>query len=921
MRASCLLPVAIAAVLLVPCAGANPRSDGMTRANVAFETALADTNDIVNVVGDTLMTVRPGGQPLRIPYFSNRLLDASYPDVDRAILVICGTLRNADDYYHSVMDAAALAGGADSHTLILAPQFLVEGDIAQHDLPSDILYWAYYGWRRGDQSLDSAQHPRPARISSFAVADTILIRLAQLNPNLRQIVVAGHSAGGQFSNLYAAGSRVEEMITSQYGIAIRHIVSNPSCYIYFSDERWIRGTYYTFATPTAEQIADCPDYNHYKYGLEYPNEYMAIGSDRLIQQYGTRQVIYLLGGADTNPSDFYLDTSCPAEMEGSQRLERGTVYWHFVGHFFGEGIYDIQKLAVVPGVGHNQRGMFTSQCGVFYLFDYGTCPDAPPPDARWIDTTPTIMQPPYFHSAAWGDYDGDGRPDLYLPAVSNPSRLIHNEGRGSFADVSSPPVNDAGHGMTAAWGDYDNDGRSDLYLVHWQSANRLFQNDGTGFSDVTSSPLAISGDCTGATWVDYDNDGDLDLYVTRTSGQSNVMLRNGGAGGFTNASAPPLDFAGNTRSAAWGDFDADGDADVYIVADPRNKLLRNEGGGHFTDVTNGPLANNADGSAGAWGDYDNDQDLDLYVVNRNDSNRLLRNEGDGSFTDVTSGPLGMRTNGRAATWGDYDNDGLLDIFITNGTYPNRLLRNLGDSAFADSTVSPLDGPGNSYCSAWADYDGDGAIDLFSVTSGGSSHLIRNVGAAAGNHWLEVDLVGTVSNRSAIGARATVYAAGLVLTRQVGGDAAYLAQNSPTLEFGLASALEVDSLAIRWPSGIVQTRRHFEPDQHLTIFEWDGPEDVSEIPPVSDRLRASPNPFRGSTEIHYWVPGRGEVALTIHDLTGRVVRALPVDSRIGQHRVIWDGETNAGRRAPDGLYFCRLAAGGKGTTLRVIVLKP
>jgi hypothetical protein len=888
---------------------------------MAFVEGMADTNDVVSVVSDTMMTLQVDGHPLRVPYFANRLLDANYTDVDRAILVICGTLRNAKDYYRYVIDAAALAGGADSHTLIIAPQFLVESDVSRNHLPEDVLYWAYYGWRQGDHSLDSIDHPRPARASSFAVADTILMRLVERNPNLRQIVVTGHSAGGQFSNLYAAGNRVEETITGLHGIPIRYIVSNPSDYIYFNDERWVQETYYTFAVPTQDQIAQCPNYNHYKYGLEDPNEYMSIGSDQIIQQYGSRHVVYLLGGADTNPNDFYLDTTCMAEMEGAYRLQRGTVYWHFIGHYFGSGIYDIQRLAIVPGVGHDGHAMFTSQCGVYYLFDYGECPSVPPPGNSWVDVTPDLMKSPYLHSVAWGDFDGDGKPDLYLPQVGHKSQLIHNEGGGSFTDASAPPINDSGHGMTAVWGDYDNDGRPDLYLVHWQSPNRLFHNDAHGFSDVTSGPLGVSGDCTAANWVDYDNDGDLDLYVTRTSGQSNIMLRNDGPSGFTDATAAPLNFSGNTRCAVWGDYDGDGDQDVYFVTDGHNFLLRNDGLRHFTDVTSGPLINNADCSAAAWGDFDNDGDLDLYLVNRNAPNRLLRNDGGSVFSDQTYGVAGMQANGRAVAWGDYDNDGLLDLFITNGTYPNRLLRNLGGSAFADSTVFPLDGWGSGYCSTWADYDDDGALDLFSVTTGGPSRLIHNSGAAAGNHWLELDLVGTQSNRSAIGARVNVYAAGFALMRQVGGDAGYLAENSSTVEFGLASALRVDSLVIRWPSGIRQVRRSFETNVHLRLYESSAPEGLPDIPPLSDRLHAAPNPFYSSTEIRYWVPGATGSALRIYDPAGRLVRALPIDGRIGPHRTVWDGRTDAGRRAAPGVYFCRLRAGGENASLRLIVLRP
>ena len=165
------------------------------------------------------MVLRLGGDTLRVPYYSNLLLDAPHPEVTRAVVVIHGTLRNAVDYYRAMVEAAAKAPGADSTTLIIAPQFLTEPDVAADTLPGSYLYWAYMGWRSGDPSLSTTAHPRPGSISSFAVIDTILFRLAQFNPNLTPLVVAGHSAGGQFVNRYAAGTRIHDTLLRQDGIA------------------------------------------------------------------------------------------------------------------------------------------------------------------------------------------------------------------------------------------------------------------------------------------------------------------------------------------------------------------------------------------------------------------------------------------------------------------------------------------------------------------------------------------------------------------------------------------------------------------------------------------------------------------------------------------------------------------------------
>jgi hypothetical protein len=897
---------------------------------VDFGKALADTNDIVDIVADTMMTLQLNGHPLKVPYFANRLLDANYTDVTRAILVICGTLRNADDYYRSVMEAASIAGGADAHTLVIAPQFLTEPDIERHHLASDVLYWAYMGWRQGDQSLDSNQNPRPARISSFAVADTILLRLARRNPNLTQIVVAGHSAGGQFSNLYCAGNRIEQVLVTTYQVPVRYVVSNPSCYIYFTNERWVVGTSYAFAVPATGQISQCPGYNNYKYGLDNPNEYMSVGSATLIQQYGSRHAVYLLGGADTNPHDYYLDTSCQAEFEGAYRLERGTVYWNFLQYFYGTGIRDVQQFAVVPGIGHDHEGMFTSACGVFYLFDYGECADAPPSGAKWLDVTTPLLESSLTHSVAWGDYDSDGRPDLFLAASFGQNQLIHNQGSGDFTDATSYPLDLQGHGMSAAWGDYDNDGLPDLYVVNWREANHLYHNDGAGFSDVTQIPLVI-GDCCDAAWADYDNDGDLDLYITRTSNQSNVLLRNDGTAGFADASAPPINFSANSKHPAWGDYDNDGDLDVYVSVDGANRLLRNNGNGTFSDVTSGPLGDTRNSSCAAWGDMDNDGDLDLYIVERNQPNRLLRNDGGGSFVDIAVGALADPYNGRSTTWGDYDNDGLLDLYVVNTNARNRLLHNEGDGVFSDSTVTPLDDNSPNYSAAWADYDLDGDLDIYMAANQAPNHMIKNALAAAGNHWLQLNLVGSETNRSAIGTRVRVVAGGFAQIRQVGGDAGNQAQNTLTVEFGLGSALLVDTLQIRWPSGIVQVGHHIDVNQRFTVIESDLPQDAPwwDGPVRRTTIVACPNPFGSQTTIRWSHgdigvadPSSRETTIEIYDPMGRRVRAITgLDGlRSVSHEVVWDGRDDLGRRVAPGVYLCRVGTAANGKAVRLVKVR-
>jgi len=326
----------------------------------------------VDVVCDQRFSVRIDGTRLDLPYCATVDLETGDPSVERAVVVVHGGSRNADDYFRYVSDAGIMSD-ADQTSVVVAPQFLTEDDIETHNLSDRVLFWTSRNWKRGGSSEDTCANPRPITLSSFTVMDRILERLADpvLYPELTEIVVAGHSSGGQFTNRYAAGGVAQANLTPMRpDLSFRYVVTNPSSYLYLSPERAEAGTTNSFAIPDA---AGCSWYDDYKYGLQDLNEYMgAVGAAALGQRYASRQVVTLLGLEDNDPYSASLDRTCAAMLQGRHRLERGEIFYNHVQDRFGEEILQRHFLDYVANVGHSARRMLQSDCGLFHLYDFVT---------------------------------------------------------------------------------------------------------------------------------------------------------------------------------------------------------------------------------------------------------------------------------------------------------------------------------------------------------------------------------------------------------------------------------------------------------------------------------------------------------------------------------------------------------------------
>ena len=273
------------------------------------------------------------------------------PEVQRAVIVIHGRLRNAQTYLHSAQQAAAQAGVL-STTLIIAPQFLNERDNTRHRLPEAVLRWQGNDWMGGQPAIS------PAPLSSYTALDQILNQLNDRTrfPALREVVIAGHSGGAQVVQRYALTTRADKALQAD-GIKVRYVIANPSSYAWLTKQRPVA----TF------DAATCPGFNTWKYGLnDLPAYAEGQKHHQLEASYVERDVTYLLGANDIDPNHPALDKSCEAEAQGAFRLVRGKNYFASLTQRHPQGLN--QRLVEVPGVGHNGDQMFTSPEGQKALF-------------------------------------------------------------------------------------------------------------------------------------------------------------------------------------------------------------------------------------------------------------------------------------------------------------------------------------------------------------------------------------------------------------------------------------------------------------------------------------------------------------------------------------------------------------------------
>ncbi len=527
---------------------------------------------------------------------------------------------------------------------------------------------------------------------------------------------------------------------------------------------------------------------------------------------------------------------------------------------------------------------------------------------------------------SWGDIDGDGDPDLYVPREGAANLLYRNDDA-TFVEIGAEtPVADEGPSRSALFADVDGDEHLDLYVVESGSANRLFINDGTGaFTDATVAPLDHSGAGRAAYAVDIDADRDVDIYLTNF-GQANRLYRNDGGGVWVEISAElGLDDDGRSSGAAFADVDLDGDLDLAVANfDDGERLFVNEGG-VFTAVQLTPETGNGRSIGATFGDYDGDGDPDLFVTRLDVADALYRND-DGELIDVApDSPLGEPRGSLDAAWLDYDSDGRLDLVLTDDVTGVRLIRNDALDGFIDVTGLNFEGMTTALSLAVADVDADGRPDVFVADDGGSNRLFKS--QAPLRRWLGVTLIAPDDPSGGVGARVEVQVEGSVQSRVVGSGSGLGGHDPSAVRFGLDQASLVDRVSVRWPDGTGTDLTDVASDQVLNVTRFDGTPTEPETPPATSVPLAhalypsTPNPATSGTFISYAIAHRARVRVTIYDTGGRRVRSLDDAVRdAGRYTVRWDGNDDLARPVAPGTYFYRLDAGGVSQSRRVVLLR-
>ncbi len=617
------------------------------------------------------------------------------------------------------------------------------------------------------------------------------------------------------------------------------------------------------------------------------------------------------------------------------------------GDFNNDGLKDLYQ-ATGGGLGGSYLGrpnMLFKNMGGWSFIDIASTAGLSMPDGRG-------------RGGFWVDYDYDGLLDLFVcneKRLNNPAVLMRNNGNETFS-TGAISVDRAHTGSPV---DYNGDGIYDIFLVA-QERLYVFLNNGNGtFTDVTAATGLSGVDFVqGFTWLDYDNDGDMDLFLTRASLLDSLKWDTAGIafkamtasneeegvdfqspGGAATIDVydylwrvDPLKVYIGSQSVnpsavpfalADGAAEAQGKPTYTLGIDTAYYVWQEQGVWHLRGTTKGTVKNDfLGGVITSTSPITAASHFGFDFISVGYTHRLYENMGNGTFTEVgafagvadLSNPSSLSVSAVSA---DFDNDGWTDIYVVNtgelGNAPDRLFMNNGNKTFTESSVaSGVDGGtlGSGENAVTGDFDNDGFIDIFVMNGYGPApfgfgpHLLyRNNGN--GNNWLKVRLTGTMSNRDALGATIVASVGTATHTRQQNGAVSRYSQNSTTAHFGLGGANVVDTLAVKWPSGVVQTLTNVAAGQTSTLTE---PSPAITLNPVTTVIAPGAqlvytmtldNPTNLSRTFDYWTnvtlpsgkkfPSKTEfiapVSVTLapySSVTKTVKKTVPVGTPLGNY---------------------------------------
>lgn len=538
---------------------------------------------------------------------------------------------------------------------------------------------------------------------------------------------------------------------------------------------------------------------------------------------------------------------------------------------------------------------------------------------------------------AFGDFDNDGDDDIYISRTKTDANLLYeNVGNNTFNEIGEKAgVAYQGATVSSVWGDIDNDGYLDLYLGNVNETDILYKNNGDGTFSIISALAGIYNNLhpRSVNMADVNNDGYIDIYVANINGQNVLYLNKGNSSFVDNTLESGAVDTQIAMGAVFFDFDNDGDVDLYLTHDAKqaNILYQNDGNGIFTNIAGKANVDYQGFGMGVdFGDFNNDGHFDLYITNLFE-NVLYRNNGDGTFTNISreagTTDYGM---GWGTSWFDYNNDGWQDIYVANDSYftpfANILYKNMGDNTFSPvSTENAVSSQYAAYGTACTDVNNDGSIDLFVANLGredGNQLFINN---NIDNNWIKILLEGTVSNRSAIGARVEISYKGKHQTDAVVAGSGFASQNSFTMHFGVEKAEKIDQLTIIWPGGLKEIYRDLEVNRSYKAVEA---EDLYQNKLITALSRSNsnvngesllyPNPFDNHIILKYNLNHSASVNIRILDVNGRVIKQIFKGIQPGGNysvNLIESGKE--GNNYRHGIYMCELITGDQRSTYRII----